>query len=206
MVNVSQVLFGILLFSGVLIVIFLVIGLLIHLIKDLYMQRMSKNNIFKNADISNSRIDTIEDILNHFDGYKKFIQHQNFIFYITEYGIYTSIILDVYGIVIGKENDQYWSLKGIEKETEIVNPLNSFIKFNNEIKNKIGNYSIKSYIIMGGNCLFRVSLKTIKILRMNNFNYILNKKDMKAKYSKSEIDRIYNELVYLNENNDVIDK
>ena len=114
--------------------------------------------------------------------------------------------MDVYGIVIGKENDQYWSLKGIEKETEIVNPLNSFIKFNNEIKNKIGNYSIKSYIIMGGNCLFRVSLKTIKILKMNNFNYILNKKDMKAKYSKSEIDKIYNELVYLNENNDVIDK
>jgi hypothetical protein len=191
---------GSLLFFGIL------IGFIFRIYMDIKMQRMYQNNIFKNIDISKCKIDTVITILNTFKGYSKIIKHGDFIFYITEYGMYEGVIFDVYGTVIGKENDEYWNLRDNQEDEKIINPLIKFNEFRNQVREKVGNSQIDKYIIMGGNCIFRVPLKSIKILRMNAFNYILNKMDMKPKYTKEQIDKIYNDLLYLNDKEEIIDK
>lgn len=173
---------------------------------DLKMKRMYQNNIFKSIDISKCKIDTVITILNSFNGYSKTIKHDCFIFYITEYSIFVGIIFDEYGTVIGKENDEYWILKDMQENHNVINPLFEFKKFRKKVREIVGNVEIEKYIIMGGNCIFRVPLKSIKILRMNCFQYILNKKDMKQKYSKEQIDEIYNDLFYLNDKNEILEK
>ena len=191
---------GVLIFFGIL------IGLVYRIYIDIKMQRMYQNNIFKNIDISKCKIDTVITILNTFKGYSKIIKHGDFIFYITEYGIYEGIIFDVYGTVIGKENDEYWNLKDNQEDEKIMNPLIKFNEFRKQIREKAGNVQIDKYIIMGGNCIFRIPLKSIKILRMNTFNYILNKIDMKPKYTREQVDKIYNDLLYLNDKEEILDK
>lgn len=191
---------GFLLFFGI------IIGLIYRIYIDIKMQRMYQNNIFKNIDISKCKIDIVITILNTFKGYSKIIKHGDFIFYITEYGMYEGIIFDVYGTVIGKENDEYWNLRDNQEDEKIINPLIEFNEFRKKIREKAGNNQIDKYIIMGGNCIFRISLKSIKILRMNSFNYILNKRDMKQKYTREQIDKIYNDLLYLNDKEEIIDK
>lgn len=191
---------------GFLLFFVIIIGLIYRIYIDIKMQRMYQNNIFKNIDISKCKIDTVITILNTFKGYSKIIKHDNFIFYITEYGMYEGIIFDVYGTVTGKENDEYWNLKDKQEDEKIINPLIEFSEFRKNIREKAGNNQIDKYIIMGGNCIFRIPLKSIKIVRMNTFNYILNKRDMKPKYTKEQIDKIYNDLLYLNDKVEIIDK
>ncbi len=191
---------------GFLLFFAIIIGLIYRIYIDIKMQRMYQNNIFKNIDISKCKIDTVITILNTFKGYSKIIKHDDFIFYITEYGMYEGIIFDVYGTVTGKENDEYWNLKDKQEDEKITNPLIEFSEFRKNIREKAGNNQIDKYIIMGGNCIFRIPLKSIKILRMNTFNYILNKRDMKPKYTKEQIDKIYNDLLYLNDKVEIIDK
>lgn len=191
---------------GFLLFFVIIIGLIYRIYIDIKMQRMYQNNIFKNIDISKCKIDTVITILNTFKGYSKIIKHDNFIFYITEYGMYEGIIFDVYGTVTGKENDEYWNLIDKQEDEKIINPLIEFSEFRKNIREKAGNNQIDKYIIMGGNCIFRIPLKSIKIVRMNTFNYILNKRDMKPKYTKEQIDKIYNDLLYLNDKVEIIDK
>lgn len=191
---------GFLIFFGIL------IGLVYRIYIDIKMQRMYQNNIFKNIDISKCKINTVITILKTFNGYSKIIKHGDFIFYITEYGMYEGIVFDVYGTVIGKENDEYWNLKDDQEDEKIINPLIKFYEFRKKVREKAGNSQIDKYIIMGGNCIFRVPLKSIKILRMNNFNYILNKMEMRPKYTKQEVDKIYDDLLYLNDKEEIIDK
>ncbi len=190
---------GFLLFIGIL------IGLVYRIYIDIRMQRMYQNNIFKNIDISKCKIDTVATILSNFNGYSKIIKHGDFIVYITEFGMYEGIVYDVYGTVTGKENDEYWNLKDNQEDEKILNPLIKFNEFRKQVREKAGNIQIDKYIIMGGNCIFRIQLKSIKILRMNNFNYILNKKDIKQKYTKQQIDKIYNDLLYLQDREELID-
>lgn len=200
------VMFKYFMIPGFLLFFVIIIGLIYRIYIDIKMQRMYQNNIFKNIDISKCKIDTVITILNTFKGYSKIIKHDNFIFYITEYGMYEGIIFDVYGTVTGKENDEYWNLKDKQEDEKIINPLIEFSEFRKNIREKAGNNQIDKYIIMGGNCIFRIPLKSIKILRMNTFNYILNKRDMKPKYTKEQIDKIYNDLLYLNDKVEIIDK
>ncbi len=200
------VMFKYFMIPGFLLFFAIIIGLIYRIYIDIKMQRMYQNNIFKNIDISKCKIDTVITILNTFKGYSKIIKHDNFIFYITEYGMYEGIIFDVYGTVTGKENDEYWNLKDKQEDEKIINPLIEFSEFRKNIREKAGNNQIDKYIIMGGNCIFRIPLKSIKILRMNTFNYILNKRDMKPKYTKEQIDKIYNDLLYLNDKVEIIDK
>jgi len=182
-----------------LLVLGILIGLIYRIYIDIKMQRMYQNNIFKNIDISKCKIDTVVTILNTFKGYSKIIKHGDFIFYITEYGMYEGIIFDVYGTITGQENDEYWNLRDNQEDEKIVNPLIKFDEFRTKVREKAGNCQIDKYIIMGGNCIFRVPLKSIKILRMNTFNYILNKREIRAKYTKQEVDKIYNDLLYLDD-------
>lgn len=198
-------LFEYLMIPGVLLFIGILIGLVYRIFIDIKMQRMYQNNIFKNIHISKCKIDTVVNILSKFNGYSKIIKHGDFIVYITEFGMYEGIIFDVYGTVTGKENDEYWNLKDNQEDEKILNPLNKFNEFRKQVREKAGNIRIDKYIIMGGNCIFRIQLKSIKILRMNNFNYILNKRDMKQKYTKEQIDKIYNDLLYLNDKEELID-
>lgn len=193
--------FEYLMIPGFLVVISIIFGLIYRIIIDIKMRRMYQNNIFKNIDISKCKIDTVVTMLSTFNEYSRIIKHKDFIFYITEYGIYEGIVFDVYGTVTGKEDDEYWNLKDSKEDEKIINPLIRFDDFTNEVRKKIGNLKIEKYIIMGGNCIFRIPLKSIKILRMNSFSYILNKKEVKKKYSKEQLEKIYNDLLYLNDVN-----
>ncbi len=199
-------LFKYLMIPGFLVFFGMLIGLIYRIYIDIKLRRMYQNNIFKNIDISKCKIDTVITILNTFKGYNKIIKHGDFIFYITEYGMYEGIVFDVYGSVTGKENDEYWNLKDNQEDEKIINPLIKFNEFRKQVREKAGNANIDKYIIMGGNCIFRIPLKSIKILRMNNFNYILNKTDMKQKYTKEQIDKIYSDLLYLNDKEEILDK
>ena len=199
-------LFKYLMIPGFLVFFGMLIGLVYRIYIDIKLRRMYQNNIFKNIDISKCKIDTVITILNTFKGYSKIIKHEDFIFYITEYGMYEGVIFDVYGTVTGKENDEYWNLKDNQEDEKIINPLVKFNEFRKQIREKAGNANIDKYIIMGGNCIFRIPLKSIKILRMNNFNYVLNKIDMKQKYTKEQIDKIYDDLSYLNDKEEILDK
>ena len=193
--------FEYLMIPGFLVVISIILGLIYRIIIDIKMRRMYQNNIFKNIDISKCKIDTVVTMLSTFNEYSRIIKHKDFIFYITEYGIYEGIVFDVYGTVTGKEDDEYWNLKDSKEDEKIINPLIRFDNFTNEVRKKIGNLKVEKYIIMGGNCIFRIPLKSIKILRMNSFSYILNKKEIKKKYSKEQLEKIYNDLLYLNDVN-----
>lgn len=193
--------FEYLMIPGFLVFISIILGLIYRIIIDIKMRRMYQNNIFKNIDISKCKIDTVVTMLSTFNEYSRIIKHKDFIFYITEYGIYEGIVFDVYGTVTGKEDDEYWNLKDSKEDEKIINPLIRFDDFTNEVRKKIGNLKIEKYIIMGGNCIFRIPLKSIKILRMNSFSYILNKKEVKKKYSKEQLEKIYNDLLYLNDVN-----
>ena len=191
--------FEYLMIPGFLVCISIILGLIYRIIIDIKMRRMYQNNIFRNVDISKCKIDTVVTMLNTFNEYSRIIKHKNFIFYITEYGIYEGIVFDVYGTVTGNEDDEYWNLKDNQEDEKIINPLIVFDNFTKEVRNKIGNLKVEKYIIMGGNCIFRISLKSIKILRMNSFSYIFNKKEIKKKYSKEQIEKVYNDLLYLSD-------
>lgn len=184
---------------GFLVFIGIILGLIYRIIIDIRMRRMYQNNIFKNVDISKCKIDTVVTMLGTFNEYSRIIKHKDFIFYMTEYGIYEGIVFDVYGTVTGKEESEYWDLKDNQEDEKIINPLLNFDDFTKEIRKRIGNLKAEKYIIMGGNCIFRIPLKSIRILRMNSFSYILNKKEIKKKYSKELIDKVYNDLLYLND-------
>ena len=184
---------------GFLVFIGIILGLIYRIIIDIRMRRMYQNNIFKNVDISKCKIDTVVTMLGTFNEYSRIIKHKDFIFYMTEYGIYEGIVFDVYGTVTGKEEAEYWDLKDNQEDEKIINPLLNFDDFTKEIRKRIGNLKAEKYIIMGGNCIFRIPLKSIRILRMNSFSYILNKKEIKKKYSKELIDKVYNDLLYLND-------
>lgn len=167
---------------------------LVRIIYGLFSNKKKERSIFKKVDISDSKMNTIVTMLSTYKGYYKLLTNNNFVVYITEYGIYMGFIIDEVGTVVGEENSDYWILKSTGEDKKISNKMLLFNDIRKKIEERLGNKEIKEYIIMGSNCIFLVKLSSAKILRMNNLLMTFTKTEMKKVYTEEEIDAIANSL------------
>lgn len=167
---------------------------LVRIIYGLFSNKKKERSIFKKVDISDSKMNTIVTMLSTYKGYYKLLTNNNFVVYITEYGIYMGFIIDEVGTVVGEENSDYWILKSTGEDRKISNKMLLFNDIRKKIEERLGNKEIKEYIIMGSNCIFLVKLSSAKILRMNNLLMTFTKTEMKKVYTEEEIDAIANSL------------
>lgn len=167
---------------------------LVRIIYGLISNKKKERSIFKKVDISDSKMNTIVTMLSTYKGYYKLLTNNNFVVYITEYGIYMGFIIDEVGTVVGEENSDYWVLKSTGEDRKISNKMLLFNDIRKKIEERLGNKEIKEYIIMGSNCIFLVKLSSAKILRMNNVLMTFTKTEMRKVYTEEEIDTIANSL------------
>ena len=84
--------------------------------------------------------------------------------------------------ISGKNSEFSKTLAKVEqfkKDLEELGPLRLAFKLNmDKIKEKIPNYEVKKYLILGTVCITNLKYKDIKILRMNNYYYYINKIDI----------------------------
>lgn len=172
----------------------LLIGAIINIIKD-KVKGKAKQKILMKRDISNCDIDVLILTLKKIKGYNKIIVNNKYIMRITEYNIDVILVCDYYGILYGNEEDLTWNFKSDQKNEVITNPTIEFKKYIEEIKEKIGNYQIREYILLGGNTISNIQFKEIEVVRRSNILYVLSEKKYGKKYTKEEIDSLYNKLV-----------
>lgn len=172
----------------------LLIGAIINIIKD-KVRGKSKQKILKKRDISSCGTDVIALSLDKIKGYKRIITNKNYIIRINEYSIDAILICDYYGILSGEEVSEKWNFKSDKEEIMVENPIIEFEKYINNIENKIGNYEIKKYILLGGNTFLNIQFKNIEVLRSNNIYYELSTKMEAKKYTEEEIDNIYQKII-----------
>ena len=63
-----------------------------------------------------------------------------------------------------------------------------------KIKEKIPNYEVKKYLILGSVCITNLKYNDIKILRMNNYYYYINKIGKQKIYTKEIIEKVFEGL------------
>ncbi|MEG2250525.1 MAG: hypothetical protein RSD09_02995 [Bacilli bacterium] len=180
---------------AILIVIGIIIGFFYRLYIDYKKGRMYQNNIFRTIDIKYARQDTIVKALDSVTNFHRIkVISKDVILFMNEYDMSLILSKDYIGQIFGLEESPVWKIKGDEKQEELKNPLYMFRKIEERIKESLGNYEYKKYIIIGSLCLININLKTIKILRMNNFYYFINKVANKKRYTKEEINNLFDNL------------
>lgn len=109
---------------------------------------------------------------------------------VSEYGIYEGIYINYCGTLSGNENDNKIILNNKNKKIKINNPFITFSHFKKEHNKMIKSYDRKKYVILGDKCIFRIDIKDCEIIRINEFNNIINSNKQKV-FNKNEVDEIY---------------
>ena len=104
------------------IIIFLIVGAFIKILLDIVKGR-NKQKLFKKRDITGSNISILETEIKRIKGYHKIFKTKNYLVYINEYHIDLILYCDYYGMLSGKENDEYWVFNSDSEKRKIANPI-----------------------------------------------------------------------------------
>lgn len=174
---------GLIIFS----LFFLITYIIIREIKN----RKYSRNPFKKIEETKT-IDYIIMMINESKQYKKHIINNDNIILITETNIYFMKILELKNKIIGKIKDNYLVEEIGSKKYKIKNVIKNYNEEYYSYQNKIKE-NIKKYIIIRNDCNMSIDDKDIKIIHNKNLLFEIDKGI--KKYSKNDIDNIYDKLL-----------
>ena len=160
------------------------------IIKEIKNRKYSRNP-FKKIE-ETTIVDYIIMMINESKQYKKHIINNDNIILITETNIYFMKILKLKNKITGKIKDNYLVEEIGSKKYKIKNIIKNYNEEYYNYQNKIKE-SIKKYIIIRNDCNMSIDDKDIKIIHNKNLLFEIDKGI--KKYSKNDIDNIYNKLL-----------
>lgn len=187
--NVIGYIFKFLLF----IVIFLIGGSFIKIFLDL-VRGKSKLNIFREKDIKDSDMKILEMELSRIKGHHKIFKTSKFLVYINEYHIDLILLCKYYGMLTGKETDEFWYFNSDVEKNKIINPIYELEDIKDNLIRKTGINKIRTYILLGSNTRLNVKISKTNVIRRNNAYFTLSKRNEKRKYTQNEVDSIYEKI------------
>ena len=160
------------------------------IIKEIKNKKYSRNPFKK---VKETRtIDYIIMMINESKLYKKYIIDNDNIILMTETNIYFMKILDLKNKISGKIRDNYLIEQIGNKQYKIKNIIRNYKEEYNSYQSKIKE-KIREYIIIRNDCNMSIDDKNIKIIHNKNLLFEIDKGN--KKYSKKDIDDIYNKLL-----------
>lgn len=160
------------------------------IIKEIKNKKYSRNPFKK---VKETRtIDYIIMMINESKLYKKYIIDNDNIILMTETNIYFMKILDLKNKISGKIKDNYLIEQIGNKQYKIKNIIRNYKEEYNSYQSKIKE-KIREYIIIRNDCNMSIDDKNIKIIHNKNLLFEIDKGN--KKYSKKDIDDIYNKLL-----------
>ena len=160
------------------------------IIKEIKKRKYSRNP-FKKIE-ETTIVDYIIMMINESKQYKKHIINNDNIILITETNIYFMKILKLKNKITGKIKDNYLVEEIGSKKYKIKNVIKNYNEEYYNYQNKIKE-NIKKYIIIRNDCNMSIDDKDIKIIHNKNLLFEIDKGI--KKYSKNDIDNIYNKLL-----------
>ncbi len=160
------------------------------IIKEIKNRKYSRNP-FKKIE-ETTIVDYIIMMINESKQYKKHIINNDNIILITETNIYFMKILKLKNKITGKIKDNYLVEEIGSKKYKIKNVIKNYNEEYYNYQNKIKE-NIKKYIIIRNDCNMSIDDKDIKIIHNKNLLFEIDKGI--KKYSKNDIDNIYNKLL-----------
>lgn len=177
------------------IVLYIIIGFFIKLYIEYKKGLMDKNNIFKDIDIKYAKIDTVKNALDNIENYHK-IKYltEDILIFMNEFEISIIMVKNYYGQLIGKNTDETLTMKSDKEDQIVKNPKMRLDSVVEEIKDKLEGYEYNLYLVIGSMCVTSLKFPGIKIVRMKEFYYYINKILVTPKYTKEEIDNFFTNL------------
>ena len=154
---------------------YILVAFIFKVIKEVINKEVSLEDFTKEVDVRYARCDTVYNSLEKIKNYHKIVLLTNdTMLFMNEYSISLITVKNYIGTLKGNEDDKILTIKS-EEELEVENPKILLNKVYDKIKEKIPNYEVKKYLILGAVCITNLKYKDIKILRMNNYYYYINK-------------------------------
>ena len=173
---------------------YIFVGFIFKVIKEVIKKEVSLEDFTKEVDVRYARCDTVYNSLEKLNNYHKIVLLTNdTMLFMNEYSISLITVKNYIGTLKGNEDDKILTIKS-EEELEVENPKILLNKVYDKIKEKIPNYEVKKYLIIGAVCITNLKYNDIKILRMNNYYYYINKLGIKKIYTKEIIDKVFDGL------------
>ena len=173
---------------------YIFVAFIFKVIKEVIKKEVSLEDFTKEVDVRYARCDTVYNSLEKIKNYHKIVLLTNdTMLFMNEYSISLITVKNYIGTLKGNEDDKILTIKS-EEELEVENPKILLNKVYDKIKEKIPNYEVKKYLILGAVCITNLKYKDIKILRMNNYYYYINKLGIKKIYTKEIIDKVFDGL------------
>lgn len=160
------------------------------IIREIKNRKYSRNP-FKKIE-ETTIVDYIIMMINESKQYKKHIINNDNIILITETNIYFMKILELKNKITGKIKDNYLVEEIGSKKYKIKNVIKNYNEEYYNYQNKIKE-NIKKYIIIRNDCNMSIDDKDIKIIHNKNLLFEIDKGI--KKYSRNDIDNIYNKLL-----------
>ena len=160
------------------------------IIKEIKNRKYSRNP-FKKIE-ETTIVDYIIMMINESKQYKKHIINNDNIILITETNIYFMKILELKNKITGKMKDNYLVEEIGSKKYKIKNVIKNYNEEYYNYQNKIKE-NIKKYVIIRNDCNMSIDDKDIKIIHNKNLLFEIDKGI--KKYSRNDIDNIYNKLL-----------
>ena len=160
------------------------------IIKEIKNRKYSRNP-FKKIE-ETTIVDYIIMMINESKQYKKHIINNDNIILITETNIYFMKILELKNKITGKIKDNYLLEEIGSKKYKIKNVIKNYNEEYYNYQNKIKE-NIKKYVIIRNDCNMSIDDKDIKIIHNKNLLFEIDKGI--KKYSRNDIDNIYNKLL-----------
>ena len=173
---------------------YILVAFIFKVIKEVINKEVSLEDFTKEVDVRYARCDTVYNSLEKLNNYHKIVLLTNdTMLFMNEYSISLITVKNYIGTLKGNEDDKILTIKS-EEELEVENPKILLNKVYDKIKEKIPNYEVKKNLILGAVCITNLKYKDIKILRMNNYYYYINKLGIKKIYTKEIIDKVFDGL------------
>ena len=173
---------------------YIFVAFIFKVIKEVINKEVSLEDFTKEVDVRYARCDTVYNSLEKLNNYHKIVLLTNdTMLFMNEYSISLITVKNYIGTLKGNEDDKILTIKS-EEELEVENPKILLNKVYDKIKEKIPNYEVKKYLILGAVCITNLKYKDIKILRMNNYYYYINKLGKQKIYTKEIIDKVFEDL------------
>ena len=167
---------------------------ILKVIKEIIMKEVSLKDFTKEVDVRYARCDTVYNSLEGVNNYHKIVLLTNdTMLYMNEYSISLITVKNYIGTLKGNEDDEVLTIKS-EEELIVENPKILLNKVYDKVKEKIPDYEVKKYLILGTVCITNLKYNDIKILRMNNYYYYINKLGNQKIYTKETIDKVFEGL------------
>lgn len=172
--------------------VIILIMIAIYIIINEFRNRKYLRNPFKKTK-EFTELDMVEMIIDSLTGYKKVLKTNHTVIAILSSGVYYLKVTNAQNEIKGDLKEPYLYRKFGDQEFQIKNPLLGYEQEVKAYQNKLQE-EIVTYLIIRNDCFWNViNNEKIKILRIKNLHYQLDKTT--KKYTNNQIDKIYSKLI-----------